>query len=234
MPNDIAPSPAQVPPAAEPVKQQAEPKVEPKVEPSSATAPTPAAGSPEVPPKKDAAAAEPAPATKEEPAPGAAAVLKKEDFKLPEGSLLDPKAVEEIVSLANAKKLSKEAAQEILDRESKVVSLHVEGEKVKAQQLQEKWYADAKADKEIGGEAFDQNVELGFRVVKRFGTPELEALLKNTGAHENPEVLRFIIRMGKAMAPDQLVIAGAGASSGAKLPRLADRIYGPKPEAPAE
>lgn len=150
--------------------------------------------------------------------------LKQEDLKLPDGSLLDAKAVEDILVLANEKKLTKEAAQAILERESKSLSAYVEGEKARASQLQEKWYEDAKADKEIGGESYDKNCELGFRVIKRYGTPGLEKLFKDSGAHQHPEVMRFIVRIGQAMAPDQLVLPGAG-SEGQALPRLADRLY---------
>jgi hypothetical protein len=219
----IVPSPAQVPPAAAPETQQPE-----------KTAVPPAVVPPVVPPAepevKKPAAAEPVPASVEKKPEGAPTVLKKEDLKLPEGSLLDAKAVDEIVSLANEKKLSKESAQAILERESKAVVSYVEGEKGKATQMQEQWYEAAKTDKEIGGEAYEPNVELGHRVLKRFGTEALEHILKTSGTYEHPEVLRFIVRIGKAMAPDQLVIAGAGASGDAKLPRLADRLYGPKPE----
>lgn len=180
-------------------------------------------------PKKDAAA-EPAPVAKEEPKKDEPkkdepAVLKKEDLKLPEGSLLDPKVVEEIAALANAKKLSKEDAQGLLERESKAVSSYVVGEQAKAQQMQDQWYEQSKGDKEFGGEAYEANVELGNRVRMKFGTPELDKLLKDSGGQFHPEVQRLFIRLGKAMAPDQLVIAGAGESAGVKPPRLADRLY---------
>lgn len=214
----IAPSTAQAPAAAAPEKQQPDPKV-------VAPAVVPPVVPPVVPePKKEGAAAEPAPAAKVEPK-AEPTVLKKEDLKLPEGSLLDPKAVEEIVSLANAKKLSKDDAQGMIERESKLVTSYVEGEKAKATQMQDQWFESSKTDKEFGGDGYDANVELGNRVLKKYGTPELEKLLADSGAHQHPEVQRLLVRLGKAMSPDQLVIAGAGASDAAKLPRLADRIY---------
>ena len=225
---DPTPSTAQVPPAAAPATQQ--PGTTTVTPTPAPAAPAPAAPAPAT---TTQAAAEPAPATNKETPAAAAAVLKIEDLKLPEGSLLDPKVVEEIVSLANAKKLSKEDAQGMLERESKLISSYVEGEKAKATQVQEGWYNAAFADPEIGGgnkELYDKNMELGHRVIKKYGTPAFEKMLKDSGAFEHPEVLRFVIRLGKEHAPDQLVLPGPGAGD-SKLPRLADRLY--KTEQPA-
>ncbi len=237
-----APNPAstaQVPPAAAPASaapaeqpKPAEgtpaPAATPAAAPAAAT-PSPAATPAAAPAAKDGAAAEPAPATKKDepkPADGAPTVpLKSEDFKLPEGSLLDPAALPALIEFANAKKMSKEDAQAMLEHESKAVSSYVEGEKAKATQMEEQWYEASKSDKEIGGEAYDANVELGNRVLKKFGTPGFEKLLQDSRAHLHPEVQRFIIRIGKAMNPAELVTEGAGDGAGVALPRLADRMY---------
>lgn len=233
-------SPAQVPPAAAPAN--AAPVVTETPKPVAVETPapvTPPAAAPAAQPaeKKEGAAAEPAPVTKkEEPKPAEAqpaAALKSDDFKLPEGSLLHPDAVKEIVDFANAKKLSKDDTQAMLERESKAVGAYVEGEKAKATQMEDQWFEASKTDKEFGGAAYDTNVELGNRVLKKFGTPAFEVLLKDSKAHMHPEVQRFLIRIGKAMNPAELVTESPGTGAGVALPRLADRLYGEPKKADA-
>lgn len=223
---NLDPKAAQVPPAAAAGVQQPEPKKDVVVPPAPAAAPAAdPAKAPEA--KKEGAAADPGAAAKDKPndQPN---VVNKDDLKLPEGSLLSPQAVEAILALAKEKNLSKEQAQVVLDRESNAVKSYVEGEKAKLTQMQDQWYEQTKADKELGGEAYDANVELGHRVFKKFVPAPLEQILKDSGMHEHPEVVRFFVRLGKAMAPDQLVMPNAaGDPSGV---RLADRIYGKKEE----
>lgn len=236
---------AQVPPKAEPEVKPAGTLVEPAkpAEPQKA-------GEPKAEGEKPAAegaaaktgaepekAGEPAkggeakPAAKEGEKPaGEKAVVSKDDLKIPEGSLLDPKAAEDVAAFAQAKGLSKEAAQAVLERESKALGSFVETEKQKLAQSQETWAKECSLDKEFGGEAFDKNIELGHRVIKRFGNPVFEKILKDTGAAIHPEVVRVFVRIGQAMSEDQLVLPGSAASASE---RMEDRLYS-KPAPAAE
>jgi hypothetical protein len=151
--------------------------------------------------------------------------LKAEDLQLPEGSLLRERDVAEVLALAAEKKLPKAEAQALLQQRHELVGSYMAHEAVLLKERQEGWYTAAKADKELGGEAYDQNVELGFRFLKRFGNPTVEKLLKETGMYEHPEILRMIVRAAKATADDKWIDPEAGTHE-QKPESRAKRIYG--------
>lgn len=64
----------------------------------------------------------------------------------------------------------------------------------------EGWKADAKADKEIGGDAFDQNVAIASKALKAYGSEELHKILDDSGLGNHPEVIKAFWKMGKEMA----------------------------------
>ena len=175
---------------AEEVKTPPAPAAEPEKKPET---PPPAAD-----PKKDSAT----PPVKEEPKkeeqPPAKVVPEKYDLKVGEDSVLDPIAVEKIAAYAKEQGLSQEEAQQVLDGEAEAVAKDVSTRS-------EAWLTAAKADKEIGGEAFEKNKTLALQVVEKFFTPEFQKLLNRSGYGNNPEVLRGFARLGKAMSPDKLV-----------------------------
>jgi len=159
--------------------------------------------------------------------PAKPAVPEKYDLKLPEGSLLEPSAVEQISSFAKEQGLSNEAAQKLLERESKSFASYVEKQKTELVKQTAEWLEAAKTDKEIGGEAFGQNAELAKRVVERYGSESFKKALNESGLGNHPELVRFVARIGKAMSEDQLVIPGTQ-SGGPKS--AADTLYPNQPK----
>jgi len=137
-------------------------------------------------------------------------VPEKYDLTLPEGSLLDADAVERIASRSKELKLTAEEAQAELQLENDSVKTYVDGEKAKMAKQAVAWIDELKADKEIGGEDFEKNSELSKRVVKRFA-PELSETLNTTGLGNHPHVVRMLVRIGKSMSEDQLVLPNAQA-----------------------
>lgn len=148
------------------------------------------------------------------------------DFDLPEGIKLDEPVMGEFKGLAKELGLTQEQAQ-------KLVSLGANMQKGNAEtfttQLQAKvdetakgWATEAKADKEIGGDKFDENLGVAKSALDTFGTPELKKLLAESRLGNHPEVLRFMYRAGKAISQDGFVPGRA--STAAKS--TADVLYG--------
>ena len=79
---------------------------------------------------------------------------------------------------------------------------------------QDQWTADAKADKEFGGEALAENLSVAKKALDQFGTPELRTLLNDSGLGNHPEIIRAFYRAGKAISEDRFVPAGAGVRTG--------------------
>ena len=236
MPNPN-PSTATAPATAAPGTQQPAATTPPAVTPPTTPAATPASGTPAAAPPAAApasTAAAQAPAAQDpKTTPATPAEVKREDLKL-EGLLIEPARIDAVLADGKAKGWSKEQVQEALNSEHGVINSYVEGEKAKLKQEQDAWYEAAKSDKEIGGDGFTVNVELGKRVIDRFGNDIVKKILVETGADVHPEIMRMFVRIGKAMGPDSLVMPGAGGS--ADQGRLADRLYpktAAKPDAAA-
>jgi hypothetical protein len=147
----------------------------------------------------------------------------KFELKLPKGSLLDASALERIVSFAKEQGLTPKHAQALLDRESNLLTEHADGQKKAFDAVTSEWVEQSKQDKEFGGEKFAENAELAKRVVHRFGSKELLNGLNETKFGNHPELVRMLVRIGKAMSEDQLVMPG---KSTAATKDMADVFYG--------
>lgn len=198
-------------------------------------APTPAAGTViPTPAPGDGAAAPAAPAdtttaTTEKPGEQKPVVPDKYDLKLPDG-LKAPEGVdvnaylERTAATARELGLSNEKANALLKHDIETTSKYAEG--VQAQHVQNvnAWMGQVKADKEVGGDAFDANAELAKRVIGRFGTDAFKEALNKTGLGNHPELVRFVVRIGKTMSEDQLVVPGS--TGGAASKDAATMLYG--------
>lgn len=205
------------PPATPPAKP-AEPAAPAAIVPP-AEAPKPDA---KVPP-----AAPAAPAAKPESKPGDPPTAPKPpavyDLKLPDGSLLDKTDIERIVKTAKENEFAPEDAQKLLEAEHEAVKAYDVKQKAQLTEATKTWAEESKNDKEVGGEKFSENAELARRVVTKFGTPQLTKALTETGLGNHPELVRIMVRIGRALGDDQLVVGSAGPTPAAKSP--AERLY---------
>lgn len=141
---------------------------------------------------------------KEEEAPP-----EKYELKLSEDSLLDSSVVERIAAEAKERGLSQDDAQKLLDRENSAVTSYQKLQEEEYKQRSGAWVDEIKSDKELGGEAFNENAELAKRVTQRFGSEAFLKTLDETGLGNHPELVRTFVRIGKSMKDDQLVLPGA-------------------------
>lgn len=161
--------------------------------------------------------------TEKKPEVEAKIVPEKYDLKLPEGSLLDAKAIETISSYAKEKGLSNDEAQALINRDSSLVAEYKNSQETAFKQVAETWVSQVKEDKEIGGASFKENAELAKRVIKKFATDDFSKVLDNTGLGNHPELVRVFVRIGKQMGEDKFVNA---THVGAEKKSIADRVYG--------
>lgn len=161
--------------------------------------------------------------TEKKPEVEAKIVPEKYDLKLPEGSLLDAKAIETISSYAKEKGLSNDEAQALINRDSSLVAEYKQSQESAFKQVAETWVSQVQEDKEIGGASFKENAELAKRVIKKFATDDFSKVLDNTGLGNHPELVRVFVRIGKQMGEDKFVNA---THVGAEKKSIADRVYG--------
>jgi hypothetical protein len=139
-----------------------------------------------------------------------------EDIKLnfPDGVVVDKELVEKFTPLAKEFGLKNDQAQKLVD-------MYVE--RNKAQQTavteawtgqQKEWAAANRADKDIGGQAYDANVEMARSAIDRFGGDVLRKEIDALGIGDNPALLKAWVAVGKAMSPDHVGRIGNRANQG--------------------
>lgn len=136
------------------------------------------------------------------------------DFALPDGVEVDADTLDEARGLLAELKLPQEQAQRLVDFYAGRMRRFGEAQAGAWATLNEKWVADVKADREIGGDRMAETMAAATRAMDRFGTPGLREALMMTGAGNHPEIIRFVARVGRATAEDRF-FAAAGASTDA-------------------
>lgn len=144
---------------------------------------------------------------------------EKYEFQTPEGATIDAKVLDQFSEVAKELNLPQESAQKILDKVGPVMAAR-QAEVVQAARTQ--WLTDSKADAEFGGAKLEENLAIAMKAREAFGTPELTALLNQSGLGDHPEIIRAFYRAGKAISEDRMV----GGGEGTKEPlSTAQRMY---------
>jgi hypothetical protein len=170
-----------------------------------ALSPAPAAEQPNTPP---AAAPQQAP---EAPKPQAPAIPEKYEFSnLPEGYTLDDASLGEWSGVFKELGLTQEQAQKLVEMDAKRFTAANSPEAQQAaaiasrNQQVSQWETSLKQDKDLGGANFEANIGIAQKALADFGTPELNAMLKESGLGSHPEVVRFFHKVGKELSEGQL------------------------------
>lgn len=142
-------------------------------------------------------------------------------FELPEGMELDEALLGKANPLMKELGLNQENAQ-------KAVSFIAEMRQADAQAIAtahekqvSEWETAAKADKEFGGDKFNENAALARSAVDKLGSPELKTFLDESGLGNHPELVRMFVKVGKAIAEDD----PGGGSPAAKEKSAAEILY---------
>lgn len=137
-------------------------------------------------------------------------VPEKYEFKSPEGVEMDKESMGEFEGVAKELKLSQEEAQKVTDIGAKLAQKWEAKQVETIQQAAAEWAATATADKEYGGDKLTESLTVAKKALDAFGTPELRSLLNDSRLGNHPEVIRFMVRAGKAISEDRMVTGGAG------------------------
>jgi hypothetical protein len=163
--------------------------------------------------------ASPSPAEGEAPAAAegekaAEAAPAELTISLPEGVEADAGLMEGFTATAKELGLTSESAQKLVDTYAKAsVAAQQRAEEAFAARQQE-WQQAVKADPKIGGEQLTANLGRANAALGKFGSPELVALLQQTGLSNHPEMVKFAIRVGRAMGDDTVTGSHARGAGG--------------------
>lgn len=120
-----------------------------------------------------------------------------EDFKVPEGYELGSEQLTEFTEYAKANNWTQEQAQQAIDYHSKQLGATLQQQEEAWNETRKQWVDAVKADKEVGGQAFAENMKHVAVAVQKFGTPGLREILNQSGVGDHPELVRFFYRVGK-------------------------------------
>lgn len=128
----------------------------------------------------------------------------------------------EFLTLMNDQKVSPaERAQKLIDLQIKAVTdLNAAGEAAFAEQ-QTQWQNEVRADPEFANGKLDPALGEILKLIGKFGTPELKAVMTTTGAGNNIHVMKFLHAVAKQLNEPGPVV-GSPASSTATL---AEKLY---------
>jgi hypothetical protein len=138
------------------------------------------------------------------------AAPEKYTFTAPEGTEYDSGVLDAFSAAAKEANLSQDAAQKLIETMAPAIAAR-QADQIQA--VHKAWLDASTADKEFGGEKLAENLGVARKALDNFGSPELRALLDNTGLGNHPEVLRFMFRAGKAISEDKFVTGAARTGS---------------------
>lgn len=146
------------------------------------------------------------------------------EFKPPEGVTLDAEVLGEFEAVARELNMPQAEAQALVERLSPKIAQRLAAQQTEAlATASAEWMRAVQSDKEIGGDTLPANLAAASRALQAFGSPELRSLLEDSRLGNHPEVIRFMVRAGKAMGEDTQFIGGK--ASGAASKTLAERLY---------
>lgn len=137
-----------------------------------------------------------------------------EDFEFSEDTAVDEEAVGQLKEIAKELNLSQADAQKFASMADGLSQKWAQGVQQHVLDTRIGWREASQADKEFGGDALNENLAVAQQGRDAFGTPELKQLLDDTGIGDNPEVIRYFYRVGKANSEHGFAKAGKPASKG--------------------
>jgi len=144
------------------------------------------------------------------------------DFTMPEGVELNEALLAEATPVFQELGLNQEQAQKLVDLHAQQVQAGEVGQVEAYTQMMDDWREQSMNDKEFGGDKFEESVGIARAALDKFGTPELKELLEDHGVGNHPEVIRFMVNVGKLTAED---VPGSQASPTSQKGDRAERLY---------
>ncbi len=140
---------------------------------------------------------------------GAVTAPENYEFTPAEGFDFDPRTLAAFSEVAKELGMPQESAQKILD---KMAPAMAEKQQAQMEEIRNEWAESAKTDKEFGGDKLSESLMSAKKALEAFGTPELKTLLNESGLGNHPDVIRFMVRAGKAISEDGFVSGARGAA----------------------
>lgn len=128
-------------------------------------------------------------------------IKELEDFKFPEGVVIDEEFAKDFKGVAKELNLNQEQAQKLVDLQSKFTQGYSEKVSEQFKTQVNDWKQESIA--ELGAN-YKQALAVVAKAMNSFGSPELRQLLNNTGLGNHKEVVKLFLNMGKMVSEDKM------------------------------
>jgi hypothetical protein len=132
------------------------------------------------------------------------------DIKLSDDSVIEEADVTVVSDLSRELDLTNEQAVKVAALVDGVVSRHFDQTVAELGKTTAEWRQKVESDPEIGGKNLDSTVQFAKAALAKFGNEGLMEVLNETGLGNNPEMVRFVANIGKAMEDDSFVSSAGG------------------------
>ncbi len=128
-----------------------------------------------------------------------------EDYSLPKGTYISEDVLGEFNGLAKELGLSQDKAQKLVDIAAQSMQQQQEALMKNWDSITTGWAKEIKNDPEFGGDKFEATVTQARRALSKFGSSDLTQLLDDSGYGNNPEIIRLLARVDKAVGEGEFV-----------------------------
>ena len=142
-------------------------------------------------------------------------------FTMPEGMEMDQGLTDAVSPILKELGLTQAQADKLVGAYAQHQATQGQAAQEAFTQQQGEWTKALKTDPDFGGEAFDKNAGIAAAALQKFGSPELIECLNDTGAGNNPALVKFVWQIGKLAAEHQ---PGSGSAATQNLP-IEQRLY---------
>ena len=153
----------------------------------------------------------------------AGAPEKYDDFKFPEGVESDAEVMAKASELFKEIGLTQEQAQKLVDFQTNSYTAEVEKTQQAWSDQMDQWSKESKADKEFGGQGLKDNLVKAKAGMDAFGNTEFKDMLEVTGIGNHPEMVRFLVKLGKEVSEHNVLQGNKGGGA----PKTASAIMFP-------
>jgi hypothetical protein len=144
-------------------------------------------------------------------------------LELPEGMVIDEALAAEAFPMFKEVGLTRRQANRLATFFGEVRAKEAAEREAAWQRVNENWQKAAKADAEYAEVGFDRAVAIANSAIAKFGTTEFDAAIVQNGWGNHPEMIRFLYRVGRALADD---VSERGRGGGTEAIPLEQRMYG--------
>lgn len=152
--------------------------------------------------------------------------MTAEVFTIPDGFELAAEDMTSFLSIMNNRELTpQQQAQSLIELQANLTTKSSEAGSQAWKDEQQKWQDEVAADPVIGGANLQKTLEGIGSLMDRYGNDETRAAFDQTGAGNNPHIVRFLSTLvGQLKEPTP--VPPGNPAGGAATRSLADRIYG--------